>query len=198
MKVLEAEHFHAAASAADFPPPRLPEVAFLGRSNVGKSSLLNRLAQRRRLARTSTSPGKTRLVHFYRIDRPGRSLLLVDLPGYGWARVSKAERAGWKSLVEAYLGGRERLRGAVLLQDVRRDWGEDEALLGAWLAERGVPVLLVLTKADKLGAAERARRVRSLTASARVPPESCIVTSSLTGEGIEALWHAIDGISKRA
>jgi GTP-binding protein len=195
MKVLAAELLGVAARVEDFPRTRLPEIALLGRSNVGKSSLLNRLAQRRRLARTSTSPGKTRLVHFYQIERPERALLLVDLPGYGWARVSKAERAGWKELVEAYLGRRERLRGALLLQDVRRDWGEDEALLGAWLAERGLPVLLVLTKADKLGAAERARRVRSLTAHARVPPERCIVTSSHTGEGIEALWRAIDGIA---
>jgi len=195
MKVLAAELLTVAAKPEDFPRLPLPEVALLGRSNVGKSSLLNRLAQRRKLARTSTSPGKTRLVHFYRIERPGRELLLVDLPGYGWARVSKAERAGWKSLVESYLGGRERLRGAILLQDVRRDWGEDEGLLGAWLAERGVPVLLVLTKADKLGAAERRRRVRSLTAAARVPAERCIVTSSQTGEGVEALWKAIDAIS---
>jgi GTP-binding protein len=195
MKVLAAELLTVAAKPEDFPRLPLPEVALLGRSNVGKSSLLNRLAQRRKLARTSTSPGKTRLVHFYRIERPGRELLLVDLPGYGWARVSKAERAGWKSLVESYLGGRERLRGAILLQDVRRDWGEDEVLLGAWLAERGVPVLLVLTKADKLGAAERRRRVRSLTAAARVPAERCIVTSSQTGEGVEALWKAIDAIS---
>jgi GTP-binding protein len=195
MKVLAAELLTVAAKPEDFPRLPLPEVALLGRSNVGKSSLLNRLAQRRKLARTSTSPGKTRLVHFYRIERPGRELLLVDLPGYGWARVSKAERAGWKSLVESYLGGREHLRGAILLQDVRRDWGEDEVLLGAWLAERGVPVLLVLTKADKLGAAERRRRVRSLTAAARVPADRCIVTSSQTGEGVEALWKAIDAIS---
>jgi GTP-binding protein len=194
MKVLAAELAATAARPEDFPKTRLAEIALLGRSNVGKSSLLNRLAQRRQLARTSTSPGKTRLVHFYRIERPQRELLLVDLPGYGWARVSKAERAGWKALVESYLTGRERLRGAILLQDLRRDWGEDEALLGAWLAERALPVLLALTKADKLGAAERRRRVRSLTAAARVPAERCIVTSSQTGEGVEALWKAIDAI----
>jgi GTP-binding protein len=192
MKVLAADLAATAARPEDFPRTRVAEIALLGRSNVGKSSLLNRLAQRRSLARTSTSPGKTRLVHFYRIERPGRELLLVDLPGYGWARVSKAERAGWKALVESYLAGRERLRAAILLQDLRRDWGEDEALLGAWLVERGVPVLLVLTKADKLGAEERARRVKALTAQARVPVGRCIVTSSQTGEGIEALWRAID------
>ena len=194
MKVLAAELLAAAASPRDFPKTRLPELALLGRSNVGKSSLLNRLVQRRSLARTSTSPGKTRLVHFYRIERSQRSLLLVDLPGYGWARVSKTERAGWKALIETYLAERERLRAAILLQDLRRDWGEDEALLGAWLAERSLPVLLVLTKADKLGAAERARRVRALTAQARVSAGRCIVTSSQTGEGVEALWRAIDAL----
>jgi GTP-binding protein len=195
MKVLAAELLAVAARAEDFPRTRLAEVALLGRSNVGKSSLLNRLAQRRQLARTSAAPGKTRLVHFYRIERPERSLLLVDLPGYGWARVSKAERSKWKTLVEGYLAGRERLRGAILLQDLRRDFGEDEALLVAWLAERALPVLLVLTKADKLGAAERARRVRSLIAQARVPEGRCIVTSSQTGEGVEALWRAIDTLA---
>jgi GTP-binding protein len=194
MKVLAAELLAAAASPRDFPKTRLPELALLGRSNVGKSSLLNRLVQRRSLARTSTSPGKTRLVHFYRIERSQGSLLLVDLPGYGWARVSKTERAGWKALIETYLAERERLRAAILLQDLRRDWGEDEALLGAWLAERSLPVLLVLTKADKLGAAERARRVRALTAQARVAAGRCIVTSSQTGEGVEALWRAIDSV----
>jgi len=194
MKVLAAELLTVAAKAEDFPQLPLPELALLGRSNVGKSSLLNRLVKRRQLARTSASPGKTRLVIFYRIERPGRALCLVDLPGYGWARVSKAERAGWKALVESYLRGREHLRGAILLQDLRRDWSEDEALLVAWLAERRVPVLLAFTKADKLGAAERGRRVRALAARAGVPAERCIVTSAKTGEGIETLWRAIDEI----
>jgi len=194
MKVLAAELLTVAAKAEDFPQLPLPELALLGRSNVGKSSLLNRLVQRRQLARTSASPGKTRLVIFYRVERPRRALCLVDLPGYGWARVSKAERAGWKALVESYLRGREQLRGAILLQDLRRDWSEDEALLVAWLAERRVPVLLAFTKADKLGAAERGRRVRALAARAGVPAERCIVTSAKTGEGIEALWRAIDKI----
>ena len=194
MKVLAAELLTVAAKAEDFPQLPLPELAMLGRSNVGKSSLLNRLVKRRQLARTSASPGKTRLVIFYRIERPGRALCLVDLPGYGWARVSRAERAGWKALVESYLRGREHLRGAILLQDLRRDWSEDEALLVAWLAERRVPVLLAFTKADKLGAAERGRRLRALAARAGVPAERCIVTSAKTGEGIEALWRAIDKI----
>jgi GTP-binding protein len=192
MKVLGAELVAVAARPADFPRAGAPELARLGRSNVGKSSLLNRLAQRRQLARTSASPGKTRLVHFYRIERPEGVLTLVDLPGYGWARVSKAERAQWKALVEGYLAGRRPLRGALLLQDLRREWSEDEALLVPWLAERGVPLRLVLTKADKLGAAERARRVQRLSSQSGVDPQRCVVTSARTGEGAEALWRAID------
>jgi len=190
--VLGAELLGVAARPEDFPQTPLAEVALMGRSNVGKSSLLNRLVQRRQLARTSANPGKTRLVSFYRVERPGRSLCLVDLPGYGWARVSRAERATWKALIEAYLDHRDRLRGAILLQDLRRDWSEDESLLVAWLLERRLPVLLALTKADKLGAAERERRVRALAASANVPAERCIVTSAKSGEGIDALWRAID------
>ena len=195
MKVLGAELITVAARVEDFPQTPLPELALLGRSNVGKSSLLNRLVQRRQLARTSASPGKTRLVSFYRVERPDGALCLVDLPGYGWARVSKAVRAGWKALIESYLERRERLRGAVLLQDLRRDWGEDEALLVAWLAQRRLPVLLALTKADKLGAAERGRRVRALTSSAGIAAERCVVTSAKSGEGIDALWRAIDALT---
>jgi GTP-binding protein len=194
MKIRAAELIAVAARPEGFPAPALPELAILGRSNVGKSSLLNRLAQRRSLARTSASPGKTRLVHFYRIERTDRSLCLVDLPGYGWARVSQAEREGWKRLVEAYLGGRKPLRAALLLQDLRRDWSEDEALLVAWLAERRVPVLLVVTKADKLAPAARARRLVELAGQAGFPPARCVATSSRTGAGIEALWRAIDAL----
>ena len=126
MKVLRAELAVTAASPKAFPTDGLPEIAFVGRSNVGKSSLLNRLAERRQLARTSRTPGKTRLVHFYRLDlrfeseakTPGespmqvQSVLLVDLPGYGYAKVSKAERIAWRRLVESYLEARPVLRAA--------------------------------------------------------------------------------------
>jgi GTP-binding protein len=188
MKVLAAEHLAAAASPADFPPPRLPELAFLGRSNVGKSSLLNRLVGRRQLARTSRTPGKTRLVHFYRVALPARELLLVDLPGYGFARVSRGERRRWKALVEAYLGRGPALRAAVLLHDLRRDPGEDEQLLAAWLAERGIPVVLALTKCDKEKPMRRAERLRALARALPVPPERVVATSAETGLGIEDLW----------
>ncbi len=190
--VHEAEHAAAAADRRGFPAPGPPEVAFLGRSNVGKSSLLNRLAQRRRLARTSSTPGKTRLVHWYRLVRPRGEILLVDLPGYGWARVSRAERARWQELVESYLEGRSALRLAVLLQDLRRDPSEDETLLLAWLAERGVPSLVALTKADKLKPMRRGQRVRALRAALAGAADRVVATSAQTGIGIPELWRIID------
>jgi GTP-binding protein len=148
-KILDAALAASAARAGDLPPPGPPEFAFLGRSNVGKSSLLNRLVGRRALARTSATPGKTRLLHAYRveIERGGerRAFHFVDLPGYGWAKVSRTERARWQGLVEEYLAGRASLRAAVLLQDVRRAVSEDETLLLAWLAERGIDALVAVT-----------------------------------------------------
>ena len=194
MKILHAELAVVASRPAEYPRPGAPEVALLGRSNVGKSSLLNRLVQRKRLARTSGTPGKTRLVHWYRVERPRPQgeLMLVDLPGYGWARVPKAERRRWQELVEAFLDGRPSLRGAVLLQDLRRDISEDENLLVAWLAQRKIPVIVALTKTDKLKPMRRAERVRVLTGQIGLPRERIIATSAEAGTGIAELWRAID------
>ncbi len=194
MKILHAELAVVASRPAEYPRPGAPEVALLGRSNVGKSSLLNRLVQRKRLARTSGTPGKTRLVHWYRVERPRPQgeLMLVDLPGYGWARVPKAERRRWQELVEAFLDGRPSLRGAVLLQDLRRDISEDENLLVAWLAQRKIPVIVALTKTDKLKPMRRSERVRVLTGQIGLPRERIIATSAEAGTGIAELWRAID------
>jgi GTP-binding protein len=194
VKILGAEMIAVAARADQFPPGGAPEVAFLGRSNVGKSSLINRLVQRRKLARTSTTPGKTRLIHWYQVRRPEGETLFVDLPGYGYAQVSKAERARWRVLVESYLEGRETLRCAVLLQDLRRDLSEDEDLLIAWLRERGVSVILALTKSDKLKQMRRAQRVAEMRRAVDLPDDRVVATSAEKGFGIEELWHAIDAL----
>ena len=195
MKVLAAELLAVAAKAEDFPQLPLPELALLGRSNVGKSSLLNRLVKRRQLARTSASPGKTRLVH-----------LLSDRAA--GARAVSRRSAGLR-LGAGLEGGARRLEGArrvvpsaagstCAVPSCYRTCGATGARTRrcscAWLAERRVPVLIAFTKADKLGAAERGRRVRALAASAGVPAERCIVTSAKSGEGIETLWRAIDTI----
>jgi GTP-binding protein len=194
-RITVAELITSAASASGFPPPGPPEIAFLGRSNVGKSSLLNALVGRRALARTSATPGKTRLLNWFRVVRGGRERWLVDLPGYGYAKVAKSERAEWKRWIESYLDGRRTLRLAVLLQDLRRDPGEDETLLLQWLAEREVPSLVALTKCDKLKPMRRAERVRVLGKSAELPAGQILATSAQTGLGIPELWAAIDRVS---
>ena len=192
MKILRVELLAVASRPQEFPRAELPEIAFLGRSNVGKSSLLNALVHRRQLARTSTTPGKTRLVHWYRVERTGGALCLVDLPGYGYARVGQDERRRWKRLVESYLEKRKALRAAVLLQDLRRDASEDENLLLAWLAEREIPALVALTKCDKLGLGARAARARELAKQLELPARRVLATSAERGLGIPELWRAID------
>lgn len=197
MRVIGAEFETTAAGPEGFPGEGLPEVAFLGRSNVGKSSLLNRLVARKGLARTSGTPGKTRLLHFFRVrrrDEAGqtRELLLVDLPGYGFARVSQAERKRWEGLVEGYLEGRAALRAAVLLQDLRRDVSGDELDLLAWLGERRIPALVALTKCDKLKPMRRKARVEAQRAAFGLPAAQMVATSAASGLGIDALWAALD------
>ena len=191
MKIHSVEHFATCANSGDFPRPGPPEVAFLGRSNCGKSSLLNKLVKRKRLARTSSTPGKTRLIQFFRLELADVELFLVDLPGYGYAQVSRRERQSWQKLVESYLGARATLRAAILLQDIRRDISEDETLLLEWLAERDVKTLVTLTKADKFGTSKRAGRVRAIKTELDLPSERIVTTSAKSGLGMDALWRAI-------
>jgi GTP-binding protein len=196
MRVIGSDLETTAAGPKGFPKDGLPEVAVLGRSNVGKSSLLNRLAARKGLARTSGSPGKTRLLHFFRLRRRGNGgdseLLLVDLPGYGFARVSRKERDGWQALIEGYLVGRAPLRAAVLLQDLRRDVSEDETLLVAWLAENDIEVIVALTKCDKLKPMRRKARVHEHRKAFGLPAGRVVATSAASGLGIDDLWAALD------
>jgi GTP-binding protein len=194
MKILNAEWLATAADPGGFPKSDLPEVAFLGRSNVGKSSLLNALVQRKKLARTSSSPGKTRLIHFFNVKRPGFEINLVDLPGYGYAKVSKSERKKWRGLVESYLGDRPQLRAAVLLQDLRRDLTEDESLLIDWLQEREIPVVLAITKIDKLRPMRRAEKLQELRGQISLPKECVIATSAEKKMGMDELWRALDSL----
>jgi GTP-binding protein len=190
VKILAAELLTSAAGPEGFPAHDLPEIAMIGRSNVGKSSLINRITGRRSLARTSGTPGKTRLLNFFRVERPEGEIVLVDLPGYGYAKVSKQERRGWQRLIESYLERRANLRLAILLQDVRRDPGPDEIDLLPWLAARGVPVVGAATKVDRLTARERAARLRALVAAGL--PIEWIATSGKTGEGVEEIWGRVD------
>jgi GTP-binding protein len=178
----------SAASPAQFPKDGLPEVAFLGRSNVGKSSLLNALAGVRGLARVSATPGRTRLVNFYRV---GHELYLADLPGYGHARVPDAERRGWERLVTSYLLGRATLALCVFVLDIRHQPSQGDQLLRAFLEHHGLPYLLVGTKADKLGRGELARRRRALASAFGRAEHELIAASAMTKLGIDALWREL-------
>ena len=187
MKVSAAEFTAAASTPAEIPRARAPEIALAGRSNVGKSSLINRLTGRRKLARTSQTPGCTRGLNFYALDD---RLALVDLPGYGWARRSKQERDRWKVLVEHYLETREALAAVLVLVDARRGPEKEELMLTEYLAAAAIPYAWVLTKCDKVKRSELDRRLRDL---ARLPdPRVAVPTSAETGRGIDDLWRCID------
>jgi GTP-binding protein len=167
--------------------PGLPEVAFIGRSNVGKSSLFNALVGRPGLARVSGTPGKTTLLNAFRL--PG--FYLVDLPGYGFARAGKAARAGSRSLVTRYLGERPTLAGVVWLLDVRRDPSRDDFDIQDLLIESGRPVLAALTKADKLTRTEGLARTRGLAAALGLHQDQIQLTSSKSREGVAELGRSI-------
>ena len=187
MTRIRAHFVTSAASPSDFPPPSLPEVAVVGRSNVGKSSLINALVGQAGLARTSRTPGRTRLVNWFEIDE---RFHLVDLPGYGYAEVSQAMRDSWRPLIEGYLAGRTSLAGVLLLIDIRRGVQEEELDFAPWLAERAMPVVVALTKADKLAKNKRMLEVGRVKKALGLPRDPLAV-SALSGEGIDPLWRAV-------
>lgn len=187
MKV-HAKFVISAAKPADFPPPRLPELAVVGRSNVGKSSLINALVGQQGLARTSRTPGRTRLLNWFEID--GR-FNLVDLPGYGYAAVDRSMRAGWQPLIEEYLSKRDVLAGVLLLIDVRRGPEDEELDFVPWLEQRKVPIVVALTKADKLPKNKRMLEVARAKKTLGLKRDPFAV-SAQDGEGIDPLWRALD------
>jgi GTP-binding protein len=184
---VETQYIIGAAQREQFPPEELPEVAFLGRSNVGKSSLLNCLLGGRQLAYTSRKPGCTKLIHFYRVEG---KLCFVDLPGYGYARVPKQTIAGWKELIEAYLLGRKRLALSILLVDVRRGWMEKDLELKRWLEFHNRRHLVVATKIDKLR--NQSEEKRGLEAIRHhLHGGEPVPFSAITGRGTREIWQAI-------
>lgn len=175
-----SKFIQSASSLASCPRPEGKEIAFLGRSNAGKSSLINSLLQHR-LAKTSSKPGHTRLLNFFWDSR--RELVLVDLPGYGFANTSTANSDTWRKFIEEYLGNRDALVGFVLVMDIRRDWGPDEEGLLDWLDKnRPMPFILALTKMDKLNQKEMVARLRyfkQFEGSIRICPVSNVEASGL-------------------
>ena len=186
MKISSARFVKSAKRPDDFPHDRLPEIAFCGRSNIGKSSLLNALTNSRGLARTSSTPGRTQTINFFLVDE---RMYFVDLPGYGYARVSKEIRSHWGEMIEGYLAGRKELKLAILLVDCRIPPTESDKLLKEWLDHHHIPNAIVLTKADKLSKNKLSVALRKSAELLRT--KETIAFSALTGFGKDQILARI-------
>jgi GTP-binding protein len=196
VKVLSADFVLSASKVSEAPLDPIPEVAFLGRSNVGKSTMINALLGRRKLARVSRTPGRTRLLNFFcvRVAAPDEApleFMLCDLPGYGYAKAAKEETRGFRQMIEGYLVGRAQLRGAVGLLDIRREPSELDFLLFDWLGRQGKKVLPVVTKADKLSRTRQGDAVRGIERALKLPASTATPFSAITGQGRDEVWGAL-------
>jgi GTP-binding protein len=179
----------SATQPSNYPEGLLPEVAFAGRSNVGKSSLINVLVNRRALVRTSSTPGRTQLLNFFDVNG---TFSLVDLPGYGFAQVPLAVKKNWGPMVRTYLERRANLKAVVVLFDVRRVPREEDLQLLDWLQEFGIPTIPVVTKIDKISRGERARQLKPILEATGLPRDAFTLFSASSREGREAVWERID------
>jgi len=189
MNYSDAAFIKSVYKLAQLPEVRLPEIAFAGRSNVGKSSLINRLLNRKNFVKVSAKPGKTQSLNFFLIDD---ALYLVDLPGYGYARVSKKMQDQWQELIVSYLEGSENLRCVVVIVDLRHPAKLLDMQLVDWLREKSIPFLMVYTKADKLSKNQQIKMARSLDLEFRVTEAERILFSSQTGTGRDVLIRKLD------
>jgi GTP-binding protein len=192
MHVKSAEFVTSAVKPDQYPPPEFPEVAFAGRSNVGKSSLINKLVNRKRLVKTSATPGRTQLINFFTVNG---DLSLVDLPGYGYAKVPHAVKKNWGPMVEAYLSVRSCLKAVVLLMDLRRTPRAEELNLIEWLRHYRIPMILVLTKADKLSKTKQKKQCLIAAESLGIEADDLPLFSAKTGMGRDNLWALIEQVT---
>ncbi|MEW6622587.1 MAG: ribosome biogenesis GTP-binding protein YihA/YsxC [Bacillota bacterium] len=189
MKVTKAIYLCSAVKNEQYPAQGLPEIAFVGRSNVGKSSLINTLVNRKGLVKTSSKPGKTRTINFFEIND---ALNLVDLPGYGYAAVSHQIQALWASFVGEYLNKREELKGVIHLIDIRHEPTTLDVQMYEWLNKNGVPSLLVATKADKISKGQRSKHVKAIKTKLDVDSQRQVIAfSAITREGKMEIWSWI-------
>ncbi|MBU4001594.1 MAG: ribosome biogenesis GTP-binding protein YihA/YsxC [Proteobacteria bacterium] len=191
MIIKSAEFIKSAAALGQYPDEPFPEVAFAGKSNVGKSTLINTLVNRKGLVKTSSTPGRTQLINFFLINREFR---FVDLPGYGYAKAPVAEKKKWGPMVEAYLQSREELKAVVLLIDIRRDPDQKELDFMLWMNRYNLNQIYVLTKADKLSKAAQTLQMKAIARGLSMDPENLILFSSKTRMGKEKIWEAISGV----
>lgn len=187
MKILSAEFVISAVGPKQFPPDNRPQIAIAGRSNVGKSSIINSLLHRKSLVKTSQTPGKTQLINFFIINE---SFYFVDLPGYGYARVPHAVTDAWAPMIEGYLKNSPHLSAVVVLLDSRREPDERDVQLIEWLRQYDIPVIYALTKIDKLNRQETERARRRMSA-ALGDAGDLVLTSAKSGQGIKVLWGEI-------
>lgn len=201
MKILNAKFIESSVEPDRFRGDRLPEIAVVGRSNVGKSSLINSLLRRKGLARISRTPGRTRTVNFFEVatsDPLIKRFYLVDLPGYGYAEVSKATRAEWGPMIERCLSGRPLLRGVLMLVDARGATDHDAITLG-WLRDLGKPAAILATKVDKLSRGERGRKLLAIRQALALPEAMLLIPYSVvTREGGAELWQALRDILSKS
>jgi len=188
VRIREVEFAGAIGRPGQAPPADLRQVAIAGRSNVGKSSLVNAVVGRKRIARVSGTPGKTREINFYLIDN---RFFLVDLPGYGFARAPEAVRDAWRRLVEKYLTHNDRLDGLILLLDCRRGVQEADRQLLDYVSADEIPVLVVLTKMDKLNRSGRTKAVADVKSQLEIPADQVVASSAQTGEGVDVLTESL-------
>ena len=194
MIIKSAEFVTSATRPSQYPPANLPEIAFAGRSNVGKSSLINTLVNRRRLVKTSSTPGRTQLINFFNINE---NLVFVDLPGYGYARVPAAVQKKWGPMIETYLSTRPTLKAVVLIMDIRRTPGAREMDLLYWLDYHGIAAIRVLTKTDKLSKTKLTRQHAAVAGALGIEKKDLLLFSAKTRLGKDRLWDAILTLTNR-
>lgn len=192
MNVTKSEKIMTAGMASQFPVHDMPEIAFAGKSNVGKSSLLNAMLNRRALARISSQPGKTQTINFYAVQD---TFMFVDLPGYGYARVSKQDRERWGKLIEGYLQNRESLQKIILLIDIRHEVGKNDKMMYDWIKHYHNEVIVVATKADKIKRSQVQKHLSIIKKGLELSSEDRLIAfSSETKQGKEELWKIIEEV----
>lgn len=191
MRITAAEFVTSAVKPGQYPPADLPEIAFAGRSNVGKSSLINTLVNRKRLVKTSSTPGRTQLINFFKVNQ---ALYFTDLPGFGFARAPVAVRKKWGPMVERYIAARTNLIGLVVLMDIRREPGEKEKDLLDWLEHYRIAYIPVVTKSDKVTKNKQFGRLTAIAHELSLATDDLILFSAKTRQGLPDLWDSISNL----